>query len=213
MGTNDFTVVTYNCHGFNQGRPLLQDLLQSNDIICIQEHWLSSGDMNKLSDLSEDFSVIASFAVDSVLGGGVLRGRPYGGLAIFVKSNMICKWSIICKSDRLIIIQVNNLLICNVYMPNDDLDMFTCILGNISDYITNRDRCVDHYVVAGDFNCSFSLPSQFLDVFQCFANSCMLSNTLSRVTDSNYYTYKHNSLNHYSCIDYIFMSPVLSNNI
>src|SRR2546425_9446572 len=90
------------------------------DIICIQEHWLSSGDMYKLSDLSKDFSVVVSFAVDSVLGGGVLRGRPFGGLAIFVKSNMICKWSIICKSDRLIIIQVNNLLICNGYMPNDD---------------------------------------------------------------------------------------------
>ena len=70
MGTNDFTVVTYNCHGFNQGRPLLQDLLQSNDIICIQEHWLSSGDMYKLSDLSEDFSVIASFAVDRFSSGG-----------------------------------------------------------------------------------------------------------------------------------------------
>jgi len=213
MSVNECRVVTYNCHGFNQGSPYLQDLLLSNDIICIQEHWLSSSDFLKLSDLNKDFTVIASFAVDSVLGCGVLRGRPFGGLCIFVKSDLIAKLNIICKSDRLIVIQMNNLLICNVYMPCDDLNLFTDILGMISDYIVNKDRSVDHYLVAGDFNCNFLLPGPSNDVFRCFANSCLLSNTLSGASHGNLVTYRHNTLNHSSCIDYIFMSSVLCNKL
>src|SRR6184192_3971656 len=83
MAANELKVVTYNCHGLNQGTPYLKDLLLLNDIICIQEHWLSSKDLSKLTELNSDFEVIASFAVDSALDSGILRGRPYGGLAIF----------------------------------------------------------------------------------------------------------------------------------
>ena len=79
MASNEVRVVTYNCHGLNQGAPYLKDLLQSNDIVCIQEHWLCSNDFSKLIELNNDFEVVASFAVDSVLGTGILRGAPLVG--------------------------------------------------------------------------------------------------------------------------------------
>ena len=99
MVLNDLKVVTYNCHGFNQGLPYLKDLLCYNDIICIREHWLCSKDLPKLAELNNDFDVTASFAVDSVLGSGILRGRPFGGLAIFVRTDLNVKIKSVCKSD------------------------------------------------------------------------------------------------------------------
>ena len=52
MALNDLKVVTYNCHGFNQGLTYLKDLLCYNDIICIQEHWLCSKDLPNLAESS-----------------------------------------------------------------------------------------------------------------------------------------------------------------
>ena len=34
-------VVSYNLHGFNQGKIVIEDLLQSTDIFLLQEHWLT----------------------------------------------------------------------------------------------------------------------------------------------------------------------------
>ena len=114
MAHDDFRFVTYNLHGLNQGLPFLQDLLKCNNIICVQEHWLSSCDGYKLTDVNNEFVVIASFAVDAVLEKGILRGRPFGGLAIFIKASIIQNFSVVCLSDRLIAIKLNKLFICNV---------------------------------------------------------------------------------------------------
>src|SRR2546425_1110466 len=99
MAVKNLNIVTYNLHGFNQGLPYLNDLLCHNDILRVQEHWLSSADGQKLNNLNNHFSVISSFAVDSVLSRGILRGRPFGGLAIFIRSDIIKKLACICVSD------------------------------------------------------------------------------------------------------------------
>ena len=50
-------------------------------------------------------------------------------------------------------------------MPCDDSEMFSSILGSISDYIVNKDDSVSHYIVLGDFNCSYLIPSQSYEAF------------------------------------------------
>src|SRR5437867_353117 len=205
--------VSYNCHGFNQGSHYLSDLLCNNDVICIQEHWLGSVDSNKLNELNKDFSVFASSPVDAVLGRGILRGRPFGGLAIFVRATVVKKIKVVCKSDRLIVILMNNVLICNVYMPCDDGEMFSCILGSICDYINNRDIMTEHYIVLGDFNCSYMNTNPLWDVFHGFVDSCKLLNTLCNNGSDNIITYRHATLNSKSWIDYIFVSETLGNHV
>src|SRR5437899_1670526 len=133
MARNEFSVVTFNLHGFNQGSQYLHDLLECNDIVCVQEHWLSSTDADMLNNINNNFTVVASFAVDAILGKGVLRGRPFGGLAIFVRSTIINNLKIVNLSDRLIVIKVNNVFLNNVYMPCNDSDLTISILGTIAD--------------------------------------------------------------------------------
>jgi hypothetical protein len=68
----------------NQGRSYLSELLKDNDVICVQEHWLSVDDLSKLYDMSDGFVLHCSSAMNEVLGRGILKGRPYGGVAIFI---------------------------------------------------------------------------------------------------------------------------------
>ena len=209
MGPAHLSIGTYNCHGFNQGSIYLRELLMHNDIICIQEHWLNSNECDKLSDLNNDFSVIASYPVDSVLNRGILKGRPFGGLAIFVRANLIKRINVVCKEDRLIIVQINNFMICNVYMPCDNNELFCSILGSMSDFICNRDNSVDHYCVMGDFNCSYTQYNPLWSAFHCFTDSCKLECTLSDNKNNSLVTYRHATLNNSSMIDYIFVSESL----
>lgn len=39
-----YKVVTYNLHGFNQGKIMLKELCDRFDIITVQEHWLCGYD-------------------------------------------------------------------------------------------------------------------------------------------------------------------------
>ena len=59
LNVKDFSVVSYNLHGYNQGAPLLKSMCSSNefniDCICIQEHWLTPFNLNKLSTFSPDY--------------------------------------------------------------------------------------------------------------------------------------------------------------
>jgi len=96
-------------------------------------------------------------------------------------------------------------------MPHNDAELFTSILGSVSDYIYNRDLDVMHYFVAGDFNCSLGNSDSACVSLKCFLQSCNLVNAMNDVLDPSIVTYKHSSLNHSSLIDYIFVSRSLLN--
>ena len=170
MASNVCQIVTFNLYGFNQGCSYLVELLKSNDIICVQEHWLSSIDFSKLTNLDNNFTVLCSSAMEDVLSKGPLRGRPFGGVAIFIRNSIIKKLKVIGIRERSIIVQINNMLLLNVYMPCNDPDIFADVLGGISDILANIDRSVLHTVLAGDFNCSpvdGSTIGNLLNTFLC----------------------------------------------
>ena len=59
-------------------------LLNSFDVIFLQEHWLSVSELDKLNFDGFITSAISGFD-DSVL----LRGRPFGGCAILYRQNLV----------------------------------------------------------------------------------------------------------------------------
>ena len=68
--------VSCNLHGFRQGQYCLAELCADNDIILVQEHWLTTDDLDQLS-VSDDLTTYASSSMDNAISTGVLRGRPY----------------------------------------------------------------------------------------------------------------------------------------
>ena len=79
-------LVTFNLHGFNQGIHYLHELCLSNDIVLIQEHWLTPFDLNRLHESLPNMLVFTSSAMNDVVTAGVLKGRPFGSVAILVGS-------------------------------------------------------------------------------------------------------------------------------
>ena len=74
-------------HGFNQGETFLTKACASSayDVICMQEHWLSSDNITKLVGVSDEYIVFGDSAMLAETSSGILYGRPYGGVAIFLR--------------------------------------------------------------------------------------------------------------------------------
>ena len=64
----------------------------------------------------DDFHCISVSAMDDNCGKGVLRGRPYGGLVMFIRSSM-CNMDCIVKSDRVLAVKVHNCIFTSIYFP------------------------------------------------------------------------------------------------
>ena len=66
------TLISFNIHGFYQGLPVLQDLVENSkpDIILIQEHWLTPASLHKFDDFFvQCFSFGCSATANSVQSG------------------------------------------------------------------------------------------------------------------------------------------------
>lgn len=75
-----FNIITYNLHGLNQGRSMLEYICNSNsDVIFTQESWLSPSNINQLLLFSENYIAFGVSAMESVVGSSVLTDPPFWG--------------------------------------------------------------------------------------------------------------------------------------
>ena len=75
--------VTYNFHGYNQS--YRSNLLCNPDIVFGQEHWLPPYDLDKLKVNVTNFITYSSSSMD-VIEKDILRGRPFGGLVVYINN-------------------------------------------------------------------------------------------------------------------------------
>jgi len=80
---------SYNMYGFNSGLPMLQEMCKTYEITLIQEHWLQTCDLHKLSLIDNNFSCLAVSAMDSQCANGILRGRPFGGTGVLWRKSLV----------------------------------------------------------------------------------------------------------------------------
>jgi len=201
--------VTYNMHGFNQGVAMLHELCLSYDIILCQEHWLLTSQLEKISNLSSDFHCVSVSSMDDICGRGVLRGRPFGGLATFVRKSVSNKVQHILKTDRIIGIKVGHCIFINVYFPvytnsssyQSEVD---CLLSELYSVICDNNQC--SVILAGDFNLNFVDGKSRSDAVNKFVSSANLRLCDNYNGDTTSYTYICESRNAVSFIDHFFVS-------
>ena len=76
-------IVTYNCHGMKNSIVDLHELRKYHDLIFLQEIWLFRFELNLISTIHPDFE---SYGISAIQDSEeIVRGRPYGGLAILVR--------------------------------------------------------------------------------------------------------------------------------
>ena len=107
----------------------------------MQEHWISSFDLHKLQDLSHDMICYANSAMDATLSRGLMKGRPFGGVAVYIKDMLAAVTTLVKKDERFIILRVNDLILINVYLPcasnTDWQDQYMNCLAAISNELSS----------------------------------------------------------------------------
>ena len=101
-------------HGFHQGSPFVSEAItnHSPDIFLLQEHWLTPSNLHLFNKHFPGYFLFVSSSMANIIE-GMLRGRPYGGVAILV-NNSLCKLTkgVHC-SDRYAIVQTGDCLFVN----------------------------------------------------------------------------------------------------
>ncbi|XP_072941911.1 uncharacterized protein [Epargyreus clarus] len=147
---------TFNCKSVKRSVDSVRSLCDTSDVVALQETWLLPHDLPYLCAVHKDFACTGTSAVDT--GAGVLRGRPYGGVALLWRKSAFSTVSVVkCNNRRLCAIKCKirelTMLIFSVYMPTDctdNLPDFTDCLSEINAVI--EDSGIGIVFMLGDFN-------------------------------------------------------------
>ena len=124
---------SFNCRGWNSGSVFLHDFLDSFDLCFVQEHWLHSGHLSRINEISHDFMSVSVSGMDS---GSLLCGHPYGGW--YRKSFTSCVVPITSCSKRFCAIKMLDssglsLLLLSLYMPAEcQSSSFTDLIHSVN---------------------------------------------------------------------------------
>lgn len=185
------------------------------DVIMIQEHWLTSDNLYKLSDISDDYFVIGSSAMDALVSAGPLFGRPFGGTAVLVRNKYVNITVNLATCERYVVVQVSNWLLINVYLPcigtANRLLLYSDILCELQSIITAHPEC--NCLVGGDFNSDLNdtRSNSINTVINDFIASCNLHRCDYLFPTASKHTYVNESLNCSSTIDYMLSSSPAKN--
>jgi len=207
-------LVTYNMHGFSQGYLTIRDLIQdvSPDIFLVQEHWLTPVNMSKFQFMFSDYLTFGSSAMSSSVETGILRGRPYGGVAIMINNRLRQYTRTICAAERYVIVKISNYLFVNWHLPCSGTSNRQLIIEEI---LAEVDTCIKYHndcnlVLGGDFNCDLDSSDSVTNIISDFMKENNLHRCDSAAGSTKAFTYCSDALGHYSCIDFVLMSDVVN---
>lgn len=149
-------MISFNCRSVTRSVECVRSLCRSADLVALQELWLLPEDIPFLGSIDANFEFTGKSAVDT--GAGILRGRPYGGVALLWRKSLFTSVSVVnCNSARIVGIKIvlsdRELLVFSVYMPVDTAETltdFTECLGEIAAIV--EDSQIDSVYILGDFN-------------------------------------------------------------
>jgi len=87
------------------------------DVICVQEHWLSTPQFDRLDSLSSDFVTFNKSAMDHICAADVLHSRPFGGTSIMVHRRFASCVKHLTSETNFIIVKICDVILVNVYLP------------------------------------------------------------------------------------------------
>lgn len=203
-------VISYNMHGYNQGVTALKLLIESKhpDVIMLQEHWLTPTNLYKFSQDFSGYTPFGCSAMDNVVSSGPLIGRPFGGVMLLLKNELMYVSECIHTSERFIVFKVGDLLLFNVYLPcvgTDDRSLICSnILMEISSWRQQYPLC--GCVIGGDFNTDLDFGCNISNMINRF----LVDNQFLRCasTDCLPYTFNNEARNYFSNIDYFVYNNV-----
>lgn len=198
-------LASYNLHGYNQGQHLLTDLCPLFDVLFIQEHWLYPDELHYLNNIDCNYLFVGTSSMINI-GARVRQGRPFGGLGILIKRDLLANFICVAKRERFIAVFVANILFINVYMPVyngvEYEDEMQCILTDIMSIIS--ENCASNVVIGGDFNFNFEPNHKVTNLFHHVTGDKFVfcDNFLTSVSSGPPVTFRRNELHAGTFIDH-----------
>ncbi|KAJ0170988.1 hypothetical protein K1T71_013760 [Dendrolimus kikuchii] len=190
-------MVTYNCKNIKRSVEGIKELCMVGDIIALQETWLLPCELSYLTGIHDEFGSTGTSAVK--IDAGILKGRPFGGVALLWRKSLFPYVSVIpCSCPRIAGIRISTndkpIIVLSVYMPvdcADNLPEFTDCLGEISAIIDEND--VENVFILGDFNAhpgerfynELLRYSEEQDLVCADVNKLCLTDTFSFISDAH----------------------------
>jgi exonuclease III len=205
---NDISIISYNMHGFNQGKPSLDVIVTDfePDFVLLQEHWLTPDRLDSISSYKNYVTFGCSSMYDR-LSSGPLQGRPFGGLAILAHHRVAHACRSVATNDRYLVISYGDILLCNVYLPcrgtSDRATLVESILHELFDLRDNH--LCGQCVLGGDLNVDFYDTDTFsVRTLEQFVEAGFKSCYESSIKPLP--TYVNNALGHSSVLDYVYVA-------
>lgn len=203
------SIVSYNMHGFNQGSPAVENMIDiyHPDVFLLQEHWLTPANLCKF-DKFADYNMFGCSAMNNSVDSGMLVGRPYGGVSLLIRKSLRSATHNIYCEDRCAIVKVCNYIIATVYLPCIGTSNRFSICENILDVIWSwREQYPDcDCIIAGDFNTDLNSGDCIANLINSFSSSHSLVRCDDVFPRAKTSTYVNLSLNQNSCIDFMLTS-------
>ena len=148
----------------------------------------------------------------------MLRGKPYGGCAIFLRSSLSFKISTVVTNSRrvcavLLESECVKLLCICVYMPYEadmsSVNEFQFQLSLIDSLLDKHSDC--HILLGGDFNVDFRRNSSNTVLLNDYCTENSLFPVIRHNCSYVDYTHQH-SMKYFSCIDHFVVSENLYQN-
>ena len=151
------SIAAWNTRGLVASIPYLKELMKSNDLIAISEHWLHANRLNVLDEIDDEFNVIARASRYSPADDYGLR-RGQGGVAMLWRKSLVGVSPLTeLVHDRICGVSVHtsegvNINIYSIYMPAScSSDNYDEVLDEIAEIInSNNDGTLS--ILCGDFN-------------------------------------------------------------
>ena len=208
--SSNLRVITYNCQSFNSKKVILDSLLNSCDLLCLQETFINDENSLNLDTLDESF--ISSY-VPAWRNSEFSRGRCCGGLAIFWRKSYNVNIFPIQFSNRIMGVKliINNVtyIVLNVYFccdygNSDSLIEFQSILADLSDTICSE--VYDDIIIVGDFNAD-PLKGRFYPRLKSILDDLNLqTNDVISLPAASYTYISPNSVSGTSWLDHVVVS-------
>lgn len=153
---NIIKFASFNCNSVKASYEDIRHLCKNVDLVALQETWLLPFDVPFLVIIDKEFECTRKSAVD--ISTGILRGRPYGGVAILWRTGLFQTVTVLeCNCPRITAIKATSgersIIVFSVYMPTDSIDnlpIFTECLSKICAVMDSSD--VEAVYILGDFN-------------------------------------------------------------
>lgn len=190
MDKHLYKLVSFNCKSIKRSIDYIRELCSDYDIIALQETWLLPEELAFLYSISDEFGCTGISAVDTTT--GILRGRPFGGVAILWRKSAFNTVSVVqCNNSRVCAIEImcnhRSVLVLNAYMPTDEacnLVEYTDCLSAVSAIIENTN--IENCYILGDFNAhpTGRFFAELIDFCQEFDWNCVDTELLGLNSDT-----------------------------